>query len=258
MSGYGVGYYRDVNDRGEAKPNYGKWGAKYVILVDPDTGLPYRASGGGGGGGDASAANQLSTQGTVAPGTSATKSTLTGSVYNNGLQTLTTGQQIATQCDVNGNAWSRIKGTASAGADALSIANFAYISGHNQSTGSNSLLPVVSMNFDGTNYNRPRGNTKGTFVVGAPLTNTNRSAAIGTATTVLAAANATRSGFVMQNLSSTADIWYAFGIPAVVGGLGCFKLGPGATFFMESNVIDTAAINVIASAAATNLSALEY
>lgn len=219
------------------------------------------SGGGGGGGGDASASNQLATQGSVAPGTAAIKSTLGGTVYNNGLQTLTTGQQIAVQCDVNGNAWARIKGTATAGADAVTSPNFAYISGHNQSTGSSSLLPTIGMNYNGSTYDRPRGNTKGTFVIGSPLANTNRSAAVGTTAVTIAAANATRAGFVMQNVGDVGggDIWYSFVGTAAVGALGSFRLAPGGVLsMMGAGVVDTSAISVIASTGTINVSAMEY
>lgn len=251
--------YEDVLDKFNAGTVSGKYGAIYVITVNPDTGLPYVAGGGGGGGGgDASAANQLSTLGTVAPGVAATKSTLVGGQFNSGTVVLTNGQQAAMQLDQLANGKVRIHGTTAAGADGVAN-NMAHISGHNQSSGNNAFLPVAQtlLNAAGTR-DQQRGKAGAGFVVGAPLTNTNRSAAVGTTTQVLAAANASRSGLVLQNIAATGDIWYAFGIPAVVGGLGCFKLIPGATFFMETNVVDTAAVNVIATAAATNLSALEY
>lgn len=213
--------------------------------------------GGGGGGGDATAANQVAVIGSKTGGTAAASSQLAGGVYRSTLPTLTDGQQAGVQVDERGSMRVRLHATSFTATDGLSV-TIAAVSGANDSTGGNRPLAAAQYVFNGTSFDRMRGNNKGTFVVGAPLTNTNRSAAIGTSTTVLAAANATRSGFVMQNLSASADIWYAFGIPAVVGGLGCFKLAPGGTFFMESNVIDTAAINVIASAVATNLSALEY
>jgi len=48
-------------------------------------------------------ASVTQSQGTVAAGAAATKSTLTGAVYNSAAPTLTTGQQVALQVDVNGN-----------------------------------------------------------------------------------------------------------------------------------------------------------
>lgn len=60
--------------------------------------------------GAATAANQTSIIGTLAAGTSATNSALTGCVFNSTVPTLTAGQQVAAQCDSTGSQFVNTEG----------------------------------------------------------------------------------------------------------------------------------------------------
>jgi hypothetical protein len=259
MSGYNLGYFRDVNDRGEAKPNYGKWGALYVILVNPDTGLPYTASGGGGGGGgDASAANQLAVIGSKTGGTAAASSQLTGAVFTSTALNLATTQQAALQADFRGNLKVRLHGTSAVAADGMAN-SIAAISGEGDPTGGSRLFPVAGYLFNGTNWDRPRGNTKGMQVIPAPVVSTDRSATISTTNTVLMAANAARSGFGIVN-DTANDVYVRFGVAATaaVGGGNIKVRANGGSFISEGLTVEAGSINIIAAASGTAITAWEY
>lgn len=81
----------------------------------------------------------------------------------------------------------------------------------------------------------------------------------GTATTtsaVVAAANTSRRYFIIQNLSTTIDIYINFTSVATAGG-GSIKLAPGSGFEMENGFISTEAINVIAASSTAVFTAKE-
>ncbi len=81
-----------------------------------------------------------SSNGTVSPGTAATKSSLSGGIYNSSLPTLTTGQQVANQVDSNGrlligslpsgtNTIGSVDGSGSAGVPATGVLTVQGITG---------------------------------------------------------------------------------------------------------------------------------
>lgn len=89
-----------------------------------------------------------------------------------------------------------------------------------------------------------------------PLTaNTPTFATVGVASAQAVAANALRKGLILTN-NSTANISLAFGATAV-SGRGVV-LYPGGVFFMDEYMFTTAAVNAIATAAASNLGVQEW
>jgi hypothetical protein len=133
----------------------------------------------------------LSVKGSKAPGTAAASSLAVGGVYNSGVPNYANGQQGALMVDVAGNLNSRLRGTAGIGADSHPN-SMAYISGHSDGGGGGArLLGIGNMAFNGTAWDRLRGNSKGLFTIpGAPETLAGSSLAQSVTGTSMATASA--------------------------------------------------------------------
>lgn len=81
-------------------------------------------------------------------------------------------------------------------------------------------------------------------------------ASVGVTSAQVVAANTSRKGLVLTN-NSTANISIAFGGNAAVSGSG-IVLYPGGVFFMDEYMFTTAAVNAVATAAASNLGVQEW
>lgn len=81
------------------------------------------------------------------------------------------------------------------------------------------------------------------------------SASVGLTSAQVVAANANRSGLVLTNVSNNR-ISLGFGSTAVLNS--GITLYPGGIFVMDSFMFDTAAVNAIASIAASGLAIQEY
>ena len=82
------------------------------------------------------------------------------------------------------------------------------------------------------------------------------SANVGVASAQVVAANGTRKGLVLTNLSGSKNISIAFGATAVFGA--GITLQPGTVFVMDAFTFSTQAINAISDAAAQPLSIQEF
>jgi len=110
--------------------------------------------------------------------------------------------------------------------------NFASVNAANNATMSQVtqvlFTGAFSYVFDGTNFLRASGDTQGAYTKQPTVALTDRSIAATTTSQQALAANPTRNKLRIQNVSTTGDLWYNYGSAAVVGGLGSFKLVPGA------------------------------
>jgi hypothetical protein len=96
----------------------------------------------------------------------------------------------------------------------------------------------------GDDFNRAmRVNVVAGLPVRGAITNRSGTITAGGASQTLAAANATRSYFFIQNIS-TDVLWIDFGV-AAVQDQPSIKLCPEATFVMEGGFVSTDAINII-------------
>jgi hypothetical protein len=170
-----------------------------------------------------------------------------GGKYNTTLPTLTDGQRGDLQTDAKGNMRVLSVDTLAAGADALSNSNMGYpIGSATLSTGV--LRTSGSYYFNGTTWDRARGNTTGAFVVPTAATVGGASflnIAAGQATTVVkasagtlyaivlnSAATATNTTTVYDNASGAGTV---IGRPAVTTATVPTTLSFGATGLAFAN-----------------------
>lgn len=130
-----------------------------VVIVNPDGSMPVMGGAGGGGGGGGAVTGDV-VSGAADTGTAPVK---IGGVYNLTLPTFATGQRGDAQLDTNGNIRSRMIGITSAAADGTSN-TITQPSQPSASTGFN--LGVDNFIFNGTTWDRQRGDTTGLFVGG--------------------------------------------------------------------------------------------
>lgn len=148
--------------------------------------------------GASTAANQTATQGSVAPGTAATASMLTGGVYNSSGVTLTNGQQAATQLDSTGGL--RVFGAAVSGAG-----------------GGNNMLQVGGQDA-GFTYRQIRTDTSGALkIFNAPTTDSN------------AAITPTVTSAVASNLVAKSSAGNLYGFQVTSGASAGYALLFNAT-----------------------------
>jgi hypothetical protein len=203
--------------------------------------------GGGGGGGDATAANQVAIIGSKAPGTAAASSQLGGGVYSSSIATLTAGQQIAQQVDERGSQRVRVHATTMTPSDGYSNTVFCGFNGPAEQTGGTRPLVVGSVVYNGATWDRLRGNIFGINVLPAKITGTDRSATIGTSSTILIPAGA--QFFTIINDTAT-DLWLRYGAAATAtAGGGNFKIAAGARYTSDM-VVDQRDLYAVAAASA--------
>lgn len=211
--------------------------------------------GGGGGGGDASAANQTAVIGSKAGGTAATSSQLVGAVYNTTPPTLTNGQQAAVQLNNVGSMAVTLRGSSTTAG--LDITGGTGTDGYTGSGGKVTTLSIMHA-YNGTTYDRLRGDTIGLRVTPSTSTGTDRSTTVGTTSAAVMATNASRRGFIVQN-TDIRDIYYNYGATAVVvAGSGNFVLRPGETLMFIVGHIPSESINMIVAAGTASISAREW
>ena len=99
------------------------------------------------------------------------------------------------------------------------------------------------------------GNGFGLPVTSAPQTGSSTTSAVslGTSSTNIIATKAVTIGYSICNMSTSATVACNLGGTAVINGAGSYTFGAGQCLTNSPFVIDTAAINCIASGAATPL-----
>lgn len=203
------------------------------------------------GGGSGAAANQV--QGNVAAGAADAGNPIkVGGRYNTTSPTLTNGQRGDLQLDASGN----LEVTLVHASDLANLAGATDIDGVAVSNTAN-RLGTVSFNyvFNGTTWDRARGNSRASFVCEPPLTSTARSATVTTVSAILIPANTTRAKFIIKNDSAT-DIWINIGSTAVAAaGAGNIKIAANGYFELQgTNQI----ITVICATGTANITCYEF
>jgi len=118
------------------------------------------------------------------------------------------------------------------------------------SAGTNAIGSITNTSFASTQSGTWVVNTKNALTSNSPT-----AATVGVTSAQALASNANRKGLVLTNTSS-ANISLGFGAAAVLNS--GITLYPGGTFSMDEYSFTTAAINAIASVAASNLGIQEW
>lgn len=146
-----------------------------------------------------------------------------------------------------------VGGVSATGADAT--ANNSLTAVTNPGGGAGGPLVSASFVFNGTSWDRQRGDATGTyFVDGFRPAGTDRSASATTTSTQLAAANTARRGLEIQNIGANNVGINEFGNTAAIGTAGTYTLAPGASMRVRTN----RAVTMIAATATTALTATEW
>lgn len=200
-----------------------------------------------------------SVQGNVASGaTDSGNPVKIAGVFNTTLPTLTTGQRGDVQLDGNGNVRSVLISNSSTAIDGqINTLGFAR-SPNSQVGGGNVLLAQASYNFNGTTWDRSRGDTTGTYVVskGTPTIATGQVASsISPATSIqVVAARAGRQSVVISNITGTQPVYFTATAVATGATTGFFLAGvAGASITIPTS----AAIFATSPTAAQTLSFME-
>lgn len=202
-----------------------------------------------------SSTSNSATAGAKLGGTAASMSTLVGGLFTANPVNLTEGQQSSFRLDSLGNVSMRI--VDSDGGLGAVVAN----SSSDGISAVNAGLLTISYDrvFNGTTWDRLRGNTTGVFAVTRPTpgTMTDRSGTLTTASTSqqIMAVNANRRYLMIQN-SSSAIMWCNFTTAATLSQPS-FLLSVGASYVLENNTITTEAVNCISGTAANPFTAKE-
>lgn len=204
----------------------------------------------GGGGGTVEEASA----GPVAPGAPAAKSSLIGAVYNNSLPTLTTGVQQALQMDLRGALRVRVHATALTGSDGVSNALLAGVNGEGSVGGETRMASQAPYVFNGTTWDRQRGDAFGLRIQPAQRPGTNRSKLITTTSSEIIPASA-NSWFLAND--SAANIIINIGAAASSTDSdteGSFLLRPGERL-SSRDVVETGAVNGIVASGTARIKA---
>jgi hypothetical protein len=112
--------------------------------------------------------------------------------------------------------------------------------------------------YNGTTWDRARGDAKGQYVIAAPIVGTDRSITATTTSQTLMASNAARHGFYIKNDSAT-DCWINIGATAVAAaGTGNIKIpANGGYYESPSSATPSASINIIVGAGTAAITAQE-
>ena len=96
-------------------------------------------------------------------------------------------------------------------------------------------------------------------IIGTSISITDRSATITSGGTAqqIAAANPTRRGFYLQNLSDTQTLWLSFG-SAATAGRPSFKIPPNSLYVTPAHGCPTGLVSVIGSTTGMEFSAGEW
>lgn len=261
----------------------------YFVPIDPATGLPYKISGGGGGsggevtipeGGDVTvgsradpaatdptatnslmaltklqAANQTAVLApATAPGAAPAKASLVGGIFSSAQPLLTAGQAVGLQFDERGSVRMRLHGTNWAMTDGMANTNIVGMNGAADGTGGSRALGVTSMVYNGTTWDRVRGDVFGMRMQPAQRAGTNRSKAITTTSSEVIPANS-NSWFLAND--STVDIFINIGAAASATPTstdGSFKLRPGERL-SSKYITETGAINAVVATGTADIKA---
>lgn len=169
------------------------------------------------------------------------------------INTYTNGNAAPLSSDLTGNLRTLLVCSTTAGADA--VANTLARPLTPGSSSGNASIAVAGYVFNGTNWDRQRGDTNGTYVQSGTLpAATDRSGTATTTSAQLAAANAARRGLEIQNIGANNIGINEFGGTAAIGTAGTYTVTPGSSIRVRTN----RAINVIAATASTAFTATEF
>lgn len=181
-----------------------------------------------------------------------------GGVYNSAQPALTSGQRADLQLDVNGNLRVAIPGSVNADGDGA--ANTQLVAGYTQTR--NTV-------FNGTTWDRQRGNTTGTFTQGAAASGAAKAGnpvqvggvfntaqpTVTTGQAVEAQATA-RGGTIVATGADTFNVTVNAALPAgaaVIGKVGIDQTTPGTTNLVSIGTNGTVAINAALPAGANSI-----
>lgn len=177
-------------------------------------------------------------------------------VFNTTPPPVTTGQRSDLQTTANGVLKTTI--TNSAG---TTVATFVTASdGLSNGTFANAItVGTAAFNFDGTTWDRQRGDTTGTYVVGAPSAGTDRSITTSVASAQLMAANTSRHGFYIKN-DSAIVVWINIGAAAVAAaGSGNIAIAANGGYYESpASVTPSSVVNIIAASATPAITCREF
>jgi len=192
--------------------------------------------------------------GTPMAGGTASSPAVAGGEYTTPTPTLTNGQTDALQLDPSGSLRVRILGSTSVGSDGFS--NSLTFAGSTTSQTTTALLANSGFVFNGTTWDRQRGDASGTFVKSNPLAGTDRSITATTTSAQLMAANATRSKFFIKN-DTAIVIWINMGATAVAAaGSGNIAIAANGGYFEFTGY--SGVVNIIAASTTAAVTAREF
>lgn len=190
-------------------------------------------------------------------GTQTTPS-IAGGEYSSALPALTNGQTDALQLTSGGALVAAVSGMPFSGIDALSNANLIYPvsggTGGNQTTQRTGLVVAPSV-FNGSTWDRQRGDTVSMYSRNAPRTK-NSSALVAASTTSQQAfaANTLRTRLLIQNQDAAINIFVNLGAAATAGG-GSLRIGPGGSLDLTGT---SETVNIIAQSGTPAITAWEF
>jgi len=172
--------------------------------------------------------------------------TIGGCMYNSAFPTLTSGTRGDTQCDSRGGLFTILKGSSGTTTAAVSA-----VSADGQAPVNGLYVNSAGLLFNGTTFDRARGDTTGAYVVskGGPSLATGQ-VSVGTSSTLVAAARAGRAKITMSVGAANTCAFGNTGVTTMTG----FPLQPTAGV---SVTLDTAAALYAACSATTTISYIE-
>lgn len=200
------------------------------------------------------AAQITSYLGAKAPGTAAASAALIGGVYNSTQPLATAGQQQAAQLDARGNLRMRMTGTQWTMTDGIAANLVVGVNGEADATGATRALGVAPIAFNGSTFDRLRGDTEGLFTSPARRTGTNRSVLVTTTAADIIPANA-YSWFLAND--SASDILINIGAAANATDSdtnGSFKLRPGERL-SSSDIVERGAVSAVVASGTARIKA---
>jgi len=193
----------------------------------------------------------VNADGSAMGGGSVSSPSISGGEYNSTPPTLTNGQTDALQLTSNGQlqvalttSTGALAGIGTAAADAVATSTVALVT------------RGFGYGFNGTTWDRTRGDTTGTFVKSNPLTGTDRSVTATTTSAQLMAANTTRSKFFIKN-DTAIVVWINMGATAVASaGSGNISIAANGGYFEFTGY--SGAVNIIAASTTAAVTAREF
>jgi len=197
----------------------------------------------------------VNADGTAMGGGSAASPNIAGGEYNSTPPTLTNGQTDALQLTSAGQLIVSAYGAAGTPADG--VGNTSAAVGVNDSSGVSRIgIRVFPSVFNGTTWDRARGDTSGSFVKTAPLAGTDRSATATTASSQLMAANTLRTKFFIKN-DTAIVVWINMGATAVAtAGAGNISIAANGGYFEFTGY--SGVVNIIAASTTAAVTAREF